>query len=75
MFCLSSSCVLCIVVSNTYCVVFVALFVFVLCLVYPAFPVSLDYPFLVALSVFSNIYFKNNTRLLGTINFNKTGIS
>jgi hypothetical protein len=34
MFCLSSSCVLCIVVSNTYCAVFYVLFVFVLCLVY-----------------------------------------
>jgi hypothetical protein len=33
LFCLSSSCVLCMVVSNTYCVVYFVLFVFVLCLV------------------------------------------
>ena len=39
LFCLSSSCVLCMVVSNTYGVVFFALFVFVLCLVYPMLPV------------------------------------
>jgi hypothetical protein len=32
--CLSSSCALCMVVSNTYCVVYFILFVFVLCLVY-----------------------------------------
>ena len=44
-----------IVVSNTYCVVFFALFVFVLCLVYPALPVSLNCPFLFASSVFSNV--------------------
>jgi len=37
------------VVSNTYCVVFV-LFVLVL------LPVSLDCPFLIAPSVFSNVY-------------------
>ena len=40
--CLSSSFVLCMVVSNTYRVVVFALFVFVLCLVYPMLPVSLD---------------------------------
>jgi hypothetical protein len=33
-FFLSSSCVLCMVMSNTYCVVCFMLFVFVLCLVY-----------------------------------------
>jgi len=38
--------VLCIVMSNTYCVVCFALFVFVLCLVYPMLPVSMDCPFL-----------------------------
>ena len=32
------------------------LFVVVLCLVYPMLPVSLDYPFLLAPSVFSNVY-------------------
>ena len=47
---------LCIVVSNTYCVVFFNLFVFVLCLVYPMLPVSLDCIFLIAPSVFSNVY-------------------
>ena len=73
---------LCIVVSSTYCVVFllclssscvpyVASFsglyifdcpfgilyrLFVLCLVYPMLPVSLDCTFLIAPSVFSNVY-------------------
>jgi hypothetical protein len=32
------------------------LFVFVLCFMYSMLPVSLDCPFLIALSVFSNIY-------------------
>ena len=32
------------------------LFVFVLCLVYPMLPVSLDCPFSIVLSVFSNVY-------------------
>ena len=35
------------------CVVFSALFIFVTCLVCPVF---LDYPFLIAPSVFSNVY-------------------
>ena len=39
-----------------YCVVFSALFVFVLCLVYPMLPVSLGCLFLIAPSVFSNVY-------------------
>jgi len=39
--------------------VFFVLFVFVQCLVYPLLPVSLDFPFLVALSVFSNVYSVN----------------
>ena len=51
-------CIICVslrsVGSNTYCVVF--LFVLVLCLVCPMLPVSLDCPFLIAHSVFSNIY-------------------
>ena len=34
LFCLSSSCVLCLVVSKTYCVVFFVLLVIVLCLVF-----------------------------------------
>ena len=50
-------CVICgclrIVVSNTYCVV--SCFVFHR-LVYPMLPVSLDYPFVIAPSVFSNVY-------------------
>ena len=46
------------VMSNTYCVVFFVLFVTGLCLVYPMLPVSLDCSFLVAPSVFSNIYFR-----------------
>jgi len=37
-----------------FCVVFFC--VFVLCLVYPMLPVSLDCPFLIAPSVFSNVY-------------------
>jgi hypothetical protein len=37
------------------CCVF-ALFVYVLCLVYLMFPVSLDCPFLITPSVFSNVY-------------------
>ena len=47
---------LCMVVSNTYCVVFFVLFVFVLCFMYPISPVSLDCPFLIAPSVFSNVF-------------------
>ena len=39
------------------CIVFfAALFVFVLCLVYPMLPVALDCPLFVAPSVFSNVY-------------------
>jgi hypothetical protein len=38
--------------------VFFVLFVFVLCLLYPMFPVSLDWPFFITPSVFSNVYFK-----------------
>jgi hypothetical protein len=43
-----------IVVSNTYCVVFYLVFC---CLVHPMLPVFLDCPFLIAPSVFSNVYF------------------
>jgi len=42
------------VVSNTYCVVFIVLFV--LYSVYQMLPVSLDCPFLIVPSVFSNVY-------------------
>jgi hypothetical protein len=43
LYCFSSSCVLCMVVSNTYCVVCFVEFVFLSCRVYPMLPVSLDY--------------------------------
>jgi hypothetical protein len=33
-------------------------FIFVLCLVYPVLPVSLDCPFLISPSIFSNVYFR-----------------
>jgi len=39
-----------------FCVVFCVLFAFVLCLVCPMLPESLDCPFLIAPSVFSNVY-------------------
>ena len=42
-----------------YCVF--ALSVFVLCLVHPVIPVSLDCPFLIVPSVFSNVHYKQNT--------------
>ena len=45
------------IVLLVFCVVIFVLFVIVLCLVYPVLPVSLDCPFLIAPSVFSNIYF------------------
>jgi hypothetical protein len=46
-----------VVVSNTYCVVFLfCLSSFLLRLVYPMLPVSLDCPFFIAPSVFSNVY-------------------
>ena len=48
------------VVSITYCIVFVVWFVFVLCLVFPVLPVSLDCLFLVAPSVFSIVYLHIN---------------
>jgi hypothetical protein len=45
-----------IVVSTTYCVVYLCF----VCLrpVYPMLPVSLECPFLIAPSVFSNVYFR-----------------
>ena len=39
-------------------------FVFVLCLVYPMLPVSLDCPFLIAPSIFSNVYLLVMTNVL-----------
>ena len=47
-------CLLCIVVVNKYCVLFC--FVFPR-LVWHMLPVSLDFPFLIVPSVFSNVYF------------------
>ena len=40
-----------------FCIVFVVLFVFVMCLVYPMLPISLDFPSFIAPSVFCNVYF------------------
>ena len=57
LFCLPSSCVLCMVVSNIYCAVDFVLFVFVLCLVYLMVQVSLDCPFMIALRfLYSSVY-------------------
>jgi hypothetical protein len=47
-------------VQHILCCAF-ALFVFVLCLVYPMLPVSLDCPFWIAPSVFSNGYMNGST--------------
>ena len=44
-------------VSNTYCVVFLLCFCFFFRRVCPIMPVSLDCPFFIAPSVFSNVYF------------------
>jgi hypothetical protein len=41
---------------KVFCVVFFVLFVLVMCLVHPMLAVSLDCPFLIAYSVFSNVY-------------------
>jgi hypothetical protein len=56
------------------CCVFV-LFVFVLCLVYPMFPVSLDCPFLIAPSVFSNVYFTLLRNLFSNYLYLRSNIS
>ena len=48
-----------IMVSNTYCIVF--FLVFFLRLVYIMLPVSLHYIFLIALSVFSHLYYLQKT--------------
>jgi hypothetical protein len=55
---------LCIVVSNTYYVMCFVSFVFVFCLVYPILQVSLNFPFLVFPSVFSNVYIRLISSLL-----------
>jgi hypothetical protein len=52
LFCLSSSCVLCIVVLNTYCIGF-SLYLACLRLVYPMLLVFVDCAFLIAPSVYS----------------------
>jgi len=51
-------CYLRIAVSNVYCVVF-----FCIRLVYPIFLVTLDCPFLISPSVFSNVYLKINRNI------------
>ena len=42
-----------------FCIVFFALFVFILCHAYPTLPVSLCYQFLTVPSVFSNVDLSN----------------
>ena len=44
------------------CVMFLCLFVFVLCLVFPWWPVCLDYTFLIAPSVFTNVCYLLSSR-------------
>ena len=56
---------LCIVVSNIYCVVF--LFCFIRH-VYPMLPVPLDRPFLIAPSIYSNVYLVHKTCIWNNIN-------
>jgi len=51
-------------VSNTYCIVFS--FVCIL-LVYPMLPIYQDYHFLIAPSVFSNVYVVRNELNIGKI--------
>ena len=51
---LHNLCLLRIVVSNAYCVVFV--YISFLRLLNPMLPVSLDFPFLIDPSVFSNVF-------------------
>ena len=43
-------------ILSVFCVVCFILFVLVLCPVYPVVPVSMDAPFLIALSVFVDVY-------------------
>jgi hypothetical protein len=47
-----------------FCVVFFGLFVFVLCLMDLILPMSLDCPFLIANSIFSNIYIMDMVYIL-----------
>ena len=55
-------------VANTPCCLYLVLFsVFVLCLVYPMLSLSLDCPFLIASSVFSNVYSSSTDILDGTL--------
>jgi hypothetical protein len=60
------SCLFCLFVcggvQHILCCVF-ALFVFVLCLVYPIWPVSLDCPFFIATSVFSVFFSPGDSTL------------
>ena len=49
-------------------------FIFDLCLVYPVLPVSLDCPFLIAPSVFSNVYFRPVSCVPGVASFSGLSI-
>ena len=55
-------------VQHILCSVFV-IFAFVLRLVYQLLPVSLDYPFLIAPSVFSDVYLMRMTRFLFALSY------
>ena len=46
-------------IAHHFSVLCSVVFVFVLCLVHPMLPVFLDCPFMIAPSVFSNVYFRN----------------
>ena len=50
------------IVVLVFCAMFCVLFVFILCLVYPMLSVSLEYPFLITPSVFSNGYLRRRSR-------------
>jgi hypothetical protein len=63
---------LCIVVSNTYCIVFLLCFCSSCRLVYPILSVSLDCPFVIAPSVFSNVCVQLSIAYLVRSNQNAT---
>jgi len=68
---MSYLCYLCllvyIVVSNRCCVVYFVLFVLVFCFVYPMVLISLDCPFWIAPSVYSNVYLKSSDQYFSYI--------
>jgi hypothetical protein len=45
-------------VQHLLCCIFV---LFLFCIVYPMLPVFLDFPFLIAPSVFSNVYYESDS--------------